>query len=733
MLSYYFKRVLNSKSIPYLILLLVAVLGYWQIAFLKHPLKWDAIDCFYPWRFMVSESFQNHILPLWNSYQNVGYPLHADPSSGAWYPVVWLVSLFGSYNIYVFSFEFILHIFLAGVGMFILAKKLHLHKKIALIMAICYMFSGFFISNSQNFTCVISAAWIPFIFYSYIDLYKKKTFFSSTKLAFFVFMLFTGGYVVYLIVLVYILIVFFVVFSFEFLKNRDYVSFRKFIVLNAVSIVIVLIVGVGMIISTINVMPYISRGHSVSLEFAYFNPFTPKCSISFLMPFAIAKSSPFIETDLSMANAYFGVILLMFYLMSFFIKKTKIINVFLFSGIIALAFSMGEYLPVRAFFFHYVPMMNFFRFPSLIRLFFIISAIIVGGYSLNYYISKGFNLRILKWIIFGLLFVLIVFFIISAFKISQQKLHLFPPFFVRDESISLWQQITLNSSLQIIFLIFALILLSKFIKSHKKLLTYLIIIVVFDMIINTQLNAPYTVYSGDQLTKEMRNHEKEKFTQDFPIPSSKNVIDNLSFTVHYSAFWRNLTNFSKEISPEGFTSFVFANYEKLADNNRPFLNTVLSNPPVYLSDEIFPDDSLELFAITENYNNKSIFLNKKDYEIANSQTLKCQNGDTAWISEFSPIKIIVKTKTKNSLILTLLQQNYLGWEVFVNGEKSELLTSNRCFISTPINSGINTVEFRYNPKDVYLSFYLTIIFFILVVLFLSTYSLKEILCKKRMI
>lgn len=726
MLNYYLKRILNSKAIPYLILLLIAVLGYWQIAFLTHPQKWDAIDCFYPWRFMVSESFQNHILPLWNSYQGVGYPLHADPSSGAWYPFVWLVSVFGSYNIYIFSFEFIFHVFLAGIGMFLLAKKLNINKNIALIMAISYMFSGFFISNSQHFTCIISAAWIPFIFNYYIELNKTKSFYSSVKLALFVFMLCTGGYVVFVIVIAYILLAFFIVFSIESLKSKDYIGFRKFTVLNIVALVLVAIMGIGMIVSTFNVLPYISRGHSVPLEFALLDPFTPNCSISFLMPFVIAKSAPFMKTDISMCNAYFGVLMLVFFIASFFIRKNKIINVFIISGIIALAMSMGNYLPVRAFFFHYVPMMNLSRAPGIIRLFFIISAIIASGYSLNYFIRKGFNIKILKWIILSLLAILSVFFVIAAVNISQEKLHLFPSLFSCDENISVWQQIALNSSLQILILSLVLILLFRFVKDNKKTITYLIVIVVFDMLISTQLNAPYTVYSSDCSTKEMRNYEKEKFTKGFPIPSSANVIDNISFGVHYCAFWRNLPNFSKEISAERFTSFLFINYETLFDNNRDFLNTVLSNPPIYLSDRIFHNDSLELFARKGNYDNKSIFLTKRDYEKTNLHKLNFHQGDTAWISEFSPIRIVVKSKTQTNLILTLLQQNYLGWEVFINDKRSNLFTSNKCFISTLINGGENTIEFKYHPKNVYLSFYLSVVSFILVLIFLAAGFIKRL-------
>ena len=72
---------------------------------------YDMIDCFYPWRFHIGECMQNGIFPYWNPYQDLGYPIHADPSSGTWYPLVWLIGSSVGYTVYTIGFEYFIHVF----------------------------------------------------------------------------------------------------------------------------------------------------------------------------------------------------------------------------------------------------------------------------------------------------------------------------------------------------------------------------------------------------------------------------------------------------------------------------------------------------------------------------------------------------------------------------------------------------------------------------------------------
>ena len=106
-----------TKNLKYFIFYLVlAIIAYWQIGLFINTLKWDILDAYLPWRSFVSESLLNFHFPLWNPYQNYGFPIHADMRS-IWAPEIWLVSLFGGYSIYTFNWLFIVYTAIAGIGM----------------------------------------------------------------------------------------------------------------------------------------------------------------------------------------------------------------------------------------------------------------------------------------------------------------------------------------------------------------------------------------------------------------------------------------------------------------------------------------------------------------------------------------------------------------------------------------------------------------------------------------
>jgi hypothetical protein len=68
----------------YAFLLAVAILALLPVAMMWHPLKYDLIDQAYPWKYFIGECLREGLLPLWNPYQLLGSPIHADPQSSAW-------------------------------------------------------------------------------------------------------------------------------------------------------------------------------------------------------------------------------------------------------------------------------------------------------------------------------------------------------------------------------------------------------------------------------------------------------------------------------------------------------------------------------------------------------------------------------------------------------------------------------------------------------------------------
>src|SRR5688572_28692404 len=108
----------HSNTIHLLLLLLFALACYWPLTFGIFTAKNDNITQFLPVRFHVSEALRTGHLPLWSPYIYLGYPIHGDMQGGAWNPVVWLISVFGRYNVTSIHFEILFYIFIASVGMY---------------------------------------------------------------------------------------------------------------------------------------------------------------------------------------------------------------------------------------------------------------------------------------------------------------------------------------------------------------------------------------------------------------------------------------------------------------------------------------------------------------------------------------------------------------------------------------------------------------------------------------
>lgn len=151
----------------YFLLLIICLLAYWPLSFGIFSVKNDAIHYFLPYRFHISEALRNGEAPFWSPYIYLGNPIQGDMQSGAWNPVVWLLSVFGRYDITLFHYENLFYIFLGGAGMYKLSHRLVDHGKTAFLMGASYMLSGFMLGG-QLINWLAAAAFLPFIIHYYL-------------------------------------------------------------------------------------------------------------------------------------------------------------------------------------------------------------------------------------------------------------------------------------------------------------------------------------------------------------------------------------------------------------------------------------------------------------------------------------------------------------------------------------------------------------------------------------
>jgi hypothetical protein len=716
---------LKKRYAPYIIFLLVAVLAFFPVSFFLYPVKYDAIDCFYPWRFHIGECLQNGQLPYWNPFQDLGYPIHADPSSGAWYPMVWIIGYFSGYTVYTIGFEFWIHLFFAGIGFYLLAKTLKFEQNYALIAGISYMLCGVFIGNAQHLPYIISAAWLPFVLHFYFRMVQERSYWNSLRAAFFLFLMVSGGYPAFTIILFYLLLLFFCIYLMKEFQQKDRLNIVHFLGRHFVFLFYTVLLCLVLFVSIYQVSPYLSRLGDFELEQALFSPFSPQSFISFITPLASATHTDYFNSDLSMRNGYFGLLPLLFFILGIFAKKPREISILFYFGIFSLLASVGEYLPVRAFLFHYVPMMNVFRFPSVFRLFFIIGALLTGIYFLKTQLELAvWKKRKLQIGALLLVLSLFIWIIIARSKgylslISFMKTELFTD----SATATYWQNTAFQSLIQLVFLLLFLIALWK-INDKKKFVLSVLILTLLDLFLATQLNAPSSIYS-----EHVTARDADKGTAILPkgFPNGKPVT--IEETAHLPGigqpYWKNVSSFQKQFSAEGFNSFSFSSYEFLESEYPQLFEKIKQNHLLLLSDSVVSTGVLSTFKKDSLFTPKQLFFEPSELSVLQHKFLKNQKGDTAILVNYDASRFEILTRTKKQQLLTIFQKKYSGWHARINGKEVPIYKSNLNFMTIIVPEGNTEITFEYKNPLVKTAFYISASTFLITLLLFGFLGIKQ--------
>jgi hypothetical protein len=118
---------------------------------------------FYTWYTFARESIWSGQLPVWNPYQFSGYPFLANPQIALFYPPTWLIMLL-PVRLGVSLFV-IVHIWLAGLGMFLFVRHTSRSEAGALLAGLSFAFSGFVAARiaAGHPGFLATHVWIPWL------------------------------------------------------------------------------------------------------------------------------------------------------------------------------------------------------------------------------------------------------------------------------------------------------------------------------------------------------------------------------------------------------------------------------------------------------------------------------------------------------------------------------------------------------------------------------------------
>jgi hypothetical protein len=147
---------------PMAVILLPALVIFWQIVFAGRVLFWGApLLQFVPWYEAVRGAVQSGELPLWNPLVGAGAPLLANYQSAAFYPPNWLHLVLDPAR--STSLLMIIHVLWAGLGMWLYAKMIGLHPVARLVSALSFALSGYLVSRLGFPSIGSTFPWAPWL------------------------------------------------------------------------------------------------------------------------------------------------------------------------------------------------------------------------------------------------------------------------------------------------------------------------------------------------------------------------------------------------------------------------------------------------------------------------------------------------------------------------------------------------------------------------------------------
>ena len=710
---------------PFIWIFMVGIFAFWQVAFLYSVLHWDMLDIHLPWLYYLSEVLQSGELHYWNPYQQLGYPFHADMMS-TWYPPALLTARFIGFNLYTLHYYFLMHVIVAGCGMFKLCGFLGNEKRLAFAGAVAYMLCGMVVSNAQHLFIITSLTWLPFIVYYFLKIPTSLKFFDALKLSVVACFMITGGYPFITVITFYLLVILSGITFFENFNN-DKKNIAKILWLYLSGLVLTLLLSAPMITSFIQVFPVLERGTPLSVEAALSFPYTLHALWFTFIPFALANNAEFFGTDISMINIYFGIIFLIFFLYNTNKKATLFEYLFLFFGIFCLLASLSVDFHLMRWLVAHIPLFNYFRFPALFRLFFILGSIIFSLGGLRKFLLRFDSDK--KNILFcASPFVIIILFAIiytiphiDIYHLLQLKAtHSLRELLM---SLTFYERVLFGGIIQLIIVSAFLIIVWKT-KNKFSFLRNIIFLAVIDLLISVQMNINYTVVDSSVDPIQTERSLEAIIPKGFPIPNRKSMLNAHNEQTSVRGIWRNINIFSKEPAIDGFSSFWLNDYI-LLENDTLLKKYILDNSPVYLSSQVFSMNDLSLHKQNQQLDRKNIYLLQKNYEKIKSIPMEHQQADTAIFLQFGPNRFRIKVNSSGTQMLTLMQSNYTGWNVKVNNVKAAWMKSNYLFMSVLILKGVSEVEFYYENKEVRNSFFAAVITFFCVLMGILFLAIKD--------
>lgn len=707
---------IEHKYSLFLILIILGVL--YPLSLFMYIPKWDNINGYLPYRYFISDYIWNGHLPLWNPFQRFGYPGYADLQSGCWYPVVWVLMLFGKYDITSLILELLFTFLVAGLGMYKLSCYIHQCKKTAFILGLSYALSGFMVGSSQLMVFLIGVAWLPWCILVLLNFFETKNYKYILATAVFASLQITGASPAYTIILAYIFSGMFIYF---FWKQRSEIkNIKKGLIGGLLLVSTMALLLLPYIQSFLEFLPYFNRGEKLEYQgFLIENPFIFADYLSFIFPYTVISNSNWFDlTDLSLRNAYIGLVGLFGFIFTLFQFKYR--NNYFFPLLIciflALVLALGDISFVYKYAYH-LPGFGLFRHPSIFRGYAMFCMLLLAGFSLKRIISDGVISTTERLVLgsFGGVIVILLFFAFSKTTVAQIQENIRQIFLTQEfSSGSLYSHLIIN--LIVTILIIWLCYLIKM-ASKISLFSALVLFLILDLGVQTKLSAQATLYFNVPYknVKTYFDHLPNEINQNFNHLPLKTLNDTQGLLTT-EGFWQNIATFNKCISSVAYNPLRFKNFDAGIENgvlDRNLENTLLSFPT-------------KEFEVGGSLQKGLIWSSPSKIQITEKST-KIENI----LVDYNSFYATIKNKANHHQWLILNQNYHHLWSAYFNDVELPITLVNEMVmgVKIPKNSS-GKIKFEYTSPLLVFSFLISLLSYLIILLLWQFVFKRKLIVQK---
>ena len=365
------------------LLALAFVAANWQLITGQAFEKWDAFELSAPYYSLLADFIRAGKLIYWNPWLACGSPDFAVAGSGNFSPDLLLAAAITGPGGRAFV-SYWLSIWLAGgMGMLILARHLRAPAWGGLVVALGFVFSGFYTGHAEHNSVVYSYSLLPFIIWRLDVAITQRRILPASQAGAFWGLSGLAGYPA-LTIFTVALIVAWAVGRWVASEKMERARSCKYAVL---AVIVVGLIGVAVLSPSYLSAAYEGKGYSdrsEPLSRAYAlesNSLQPGTLISMSSPALVTiaieefehdQRELWAKTDLSSVNLYTGGLILVLALLALTGKGERRWRWYLFAiACLALACAMSDVFPFRGWLYDLVPPTRYFRHASMLRGYFL--------------------------------------------------------------------------------------------------------------------------------------------------------------------------------------------------------------------------------------------------------------------------------------------------------------------------------------------------------------------------